>query len=104
VHAIKGKYRDGTIILAEKVDWPDDTEVLVEPIVQVKKPGICAEHSPTDPEVSGQHLKLMESIEPLWLTPVEEAEWKAALQAQKEFDLATFEERAERLKGMWEQE
>ena len=31
MHAIKGKYRGGQIILTEKADWPE-TEVLVEPV------------------------------------------------------------------------
>ena len=88
MHAIKVKYRDGKVVLAEKADWPEDTDVLVEPIAQEKTLGIREEDWPTDPEGIAKLLALVDSLEPLEMTPEEEAEWKAALQAQKEYDLS----------------
>lgn len=35
------------------------------------------------------------------MTPEEEAEWQAARKAQREFELTTFSERAEKLRRMW---
>ena len=39
---------------------------------------------------------------PIQLTPEEEAEWQAALKAQKEYDKAHFEERARRIARIFE--
>jgi hypothetical protein len=36
------------------------------------------------------------------MSPEEEAAWQAARQAQKDFEKTTFEERAEKLRRMWE--
>ena|SRR6266542_7111471 len=102
MHAIKGKYRDGQIILAEKADWPDDTTVLVEPVPHEQTLGIRDEGWPTDPEGVARLLALIESLEPFDMTAAEEAEWKAALQAQKEYDLSKYDERTRRIQGMFE--
>jgi hypothetical protein len=102
MHAIKGKYRDGKIILAETADWPEETEVLVEPIPREQTLGIREEDWPTDPEGIARLLALIDSIEPLEMTPEDEAEWQAALKAQREYELSKFEERARRLERMFE--
>jgi predicted DNA-binding antitoxin AbrB/MazE fold protein len=49
--------------------------------------GVRDEDWPTDPEGIARHLALMDKIEPLEMTPQEEAEWLAARKAQKEHDL-----------------
>lgn len=99
MQAIKGKYRDGKIILAEKADWPEDTEVLVEPVAPTI--GMREEDWPTDAEGIAALIARMEKIEPLLMTPEEEAEWHAALKAQKDYELATWEERAKKIEGLF---
>lgn len=100
--AIKGMVRDGQIVLNEPVEWPNGTEVKVEPVSPEALPGLREEDWPTDREGIARHLALMDQIEPLLLSPEEEAEWKAALRARKEAEKATFAERAEQLRRMWE--
>lgn len=88
MNAIKGTYKNGHIILDKPADWTDGTGVLVEPVPHQETLGIPEEDWPTDPEGIARYLALMERIEPLEMTPEEEAEWKAARQALKAYTLA----------------
>jgi hypothetical protein len=47
-------------------------------------------------------IKEFDAIPPLEMTPEEEGQWQAARQAQKEFEKATFFERAESLGRMFD--
>jgi hypothetical protein len=101
MHAIKGKFRNGQIVLTEKADWPEETEVLVEPVSATPTLGIREEDWPTDPEGIARHLALIDSLEP-FLTPEEEAAWQAARKEQREFELSKFEERSRRIERLFE--
>ena len=54
------------------------------------------------PEGIAALLKRMDETEPGWLSPEDEAAWKAALQEQKEYDKAGSPDHAEKLRRMWE--
>ena len=102
MNAVKGTYRNGQIVLTESANWPDGTPVLVEPVSQTATVGVRDEDWPTDPEGIARLLALMDRIEPLAMTPEEEAEWQAARKAQKDHDLASWEERARRAQRLFE--
>src|SRR5687768_8411897 len=101
MHAIKGTYRNGTIILAEKADWAENTEVVVKPIGEPTF-GLREEDWHETPEAVAEWLRWYDSLQPLVMSKEEEAEWQAALQAQKEYELATFDERARRIERLFE--
>ena len=102
MNAVKGTYQNGQVILKECADWPEGTEVVVEPVALERNLGIRDEDWPTDAEGIARHLALMDRIEPLVMTPQEEADWEAARTAQEEHDLATSEEHARRFEGLLE--
>jgi len=102
MHAINGKFKNGQIVLDEEANWPEDTKVRVEPITHETTLGIRDGDWPTDPEGIAKLIALVDSLEPFLMTEEEDAEWRAALQAQKEYDKAHFEERAKRIEGMFE--
>ena len=64
--------------------------------------GIRDEDWPTDTPGIARLLALIDSLEPFDMSAAEEAEWKAALQAQKDYDKSKFEERARRLEKLFE--
>ena len=101
MNAIKGKYRNGQIILEEKADWPEDTEVLVEPVIEPEV-GMREDDWSDSPEAIADWIRWYDSLDPLIMTPEEEAAWKQALQEQKEFDLANSEERMRRIERIFE--
>jgi hypothetical protein len=102
MNAIKGIYKNGQIILDRPADWPEDTAVLVEPLPLEQTLGIREEDWPTDAEGIARHLALMDRIEPLEMTPEEEAAWQAARKAQKEFAIANWDKHGRKLEGLFE--
>jgi hypothetical protein len=110
MNSIKGVYKNGQIIPNEPADWPDGTEVRIEPITApagAPRPdqgdiGMTEEEQGDDPESIARWLAEFDAIPPLQMTPEEAAEWRAARKAQRELEIATFNERAEKLRGMWE--
>ena len=102
MNAIKGIYKNGQIILDRPADWPEETEVLVEPLPQEQTLGIREEDWPTDAEGIARWMAAFDAILPLQMTTEEEAEWQAAREAQKAFELARWEERARRIERLFD--
>jgi hypothetical protein len=101
--AIKGTVKNGQVVLDEPEGLPEGTRVEVLP-VDAGKPriGMREEDWPTTPEGIKALLKRMDETEPGWLSPEDEAAWKAALQEQKEDEKARFFNDEEKLRRMWE--
>jgi len=99
---IKAVVKNGRIELNAPDDWPEGTEVLVEPLPQGEVIGLREEDWPGRPAEIARLLSRMDQIEPLDFTPEGEAEWEAARQARKEFEKGQFGERAEGLRRAWE--
>jgi hypothetical protein len=102
VNAIKGTYRNGQILLEAPADWPEGITVLVEPLPGQPLPEAAEEDSPPDAAEIARQLALMDRIEPLIMTPEEEARWEEARRTQQEFEKSIFNEHAEQLRRMWE--
>jgi hypothetical protein len=102
MNAIKATYCNGQIVPQGPVDWPDGTELVIEPVMPAATLGLRDEDWPTDPEGIARHLALMDRIAPPEMTPEDEANWRAARQAQKEFEKDSFLDRAAKLREMWE--
>jgi hypothetical protein len=79
--AIRGKYVNGAVVLEAPADWPNGTEVVVEPVPGMVSIGMREEDWPTTPEGIADLLKRWDAIEPVEMTPEEEAEWRAGLKA-----------------------
>lgn len=102
MHAIKGKYRGGQIVLDEKADWPEETEVVVEPVTVEPVIGMREEAWSSTPEAIADWLRWYDSLEPLEMTAEEETAWYAALREQKEYEKSKFEENARRAERLFE--
>jgi hypothetical protein len=83
--------------LRVQVDTVDSVTTPVETTM-----GIRDEDWPTDTAGIARLLALIDGLEPFDMSAAEEAEWRAALQAQKDFDKSKFEERARRLEKLFE--
>ena len=100
--AIAGIYKNGQIILDAPADWPEGCRVIVEPALKDEILGIREEDWPDSPEGIAAWLRWYDSLEPIDMTPQEEAEWQAGLQNQRSHEKAKFEEWSEKLREMWE--
>jgi hypothetical protein len=97
MNAIKGTYRQGKIILKEQADWPDGTEVLIEPRLREETLGMREEDWPTDKEGIARLLARMDEIEPLDMTPEEEADIAAWRKKVKDYTIAKTEKNIDRM-------
>jgi hypothetical protein len=95
--AIKGVWRDGKIVLEHPADWPEGTEVKVEPVGRRETLGMREEDWPDTPEGIARQLALMDDMEGLVFTPEEEAEIAAWRQKIKEYTIANMNKRIEGL-------
>jgi hypothetical protein len=100
--AIKATVKGGRLEVQVPPDWPDGTEVLLQPVSRENGVGIREEDWPDTPEAIAEWLKWYDSLEPLIFTPEERVALEADRKQRKEFEKATFEQRAEKLRGMWE--
>jgi hypothetical protein len=100
--AVKGKLENGKVILADHVDWPEGTEVRVEPISNGDAMASGEELQGDDPDSIARWLAWYDSLEPLIFTADEEAAREAAQREAKEREKAAFTERAEKLRRLFE--
>jgi hypothetical protein len=96
--AIKATVRGGRIELEVPKDWPDGTEVAIQPLEKES----TAEGDVLPPEEIARLLAVMDRMEPLQLTDAERAAWETERQARKDWEKAEFAKRAEKLQRMWE--
>src|SRR5438094_1565642 len=101
--ALQGIIRNGRIVLGAPAELPEGTRVEVLPIGGARPAlGMREEDWPTTPEGIALLLARMDRVEPGWLSPEDDAAWRAALQAQKELEKAQFFADAEKLRSIWE--
>ena len=100
MNAIRATVKDRRIALDVPDDWPEGTEVVIEPLTE--SIGLSEEDWPKTPEEVARHLALMDEVRPFDMTPEEEAAWQADRQTRKEYEKAHFDEWAEALRRMWE--
>ncbi len=87
---VRAHWKDGRVVFDESVDWPEGCELEVRPLVSAAEND---REQPNDPQSIARWIAEFRSIPPLQMTAEEEAEWQAARQAQREFELKTFEQR-----------
>jgi hypothetical protein len=74
VHAIKATWTNGQIVPAEPVDWPEGSELLVEPWPASEKIGLDESGWEDSPEAIADWAAWLPSIKPLEYTEQELAE------------------------------
>lgn len=103
MNALQGVIKNGQIVLDDPAALPEGTRVEVLPVETARPPlGMREEDWPTTAEGIAALLARMDQVEPGWLSPEDDAAWRAALCAQKEAEKARFFEDAESLRRMWE--
>lgn len=99
--AIRATVRDGRIEADEPLDLPDGTELVV--YAADDRPDPEDAYGDT-PEGLAAWLRDFQSLEPLILTEEERRVIEQAKADQKAWELAHFEEHAEKLRKMWDGE
>jgi hypothetical protein len=103
MHAIQGTVSNGQIVLDYPVELSEGTRVEVLPIdAQNATLGMREEEWPTTHEGIAALLTRMDAVGPSWLSPEDDAAWRAALNDQNEAEKARFSNDSQRLRSMWE--
>lgn len=97
--AIRAKVRGGRIETDVPIDLPDGTELLIYSSDTGQN---SHEILGNTPEGLAIWLRAYDALDPLILTKEDRAAIESAKEDQKAWELASFEERARRLQGMWE--
>src|SRR5437763_12382817 len=93
MNAIKATVKSGRLEVQVPPDWPDGTEVILQPVSRDNGVGIREEDWPDTPEAIADWLKWYDSLEPLIFTDEERAALEADRKQRKEFEKTTFERR-----------
>ncbi len=101
MNTVKGTVQNGHIVLDDPTGLPEGCRVIVEPIGE-ETFGPREEEWEDTPEAIAAWLQWYDALPPLQTSPSEEVEWQAARQARKDGEKAAFDERADKLRGMWE--
>jgi hypothetical protein len=98
---LTGILKDGRIILDGQADWPEGCRVVVirEPVAEI--PGLPEDEQGDDPESIARWIAAFDAIPPLEMTPEEEADWRATSEANKAYEIATFDARAKRIEALF---
>jgi hypothetical protein len=98
--AIRATWKGGKIVPDGPVDWPEGCRLLIEPDLDDSGPiGIREEDWSDSPEAIADWLAWYDSLEPLILTPEEEADLAAWRQRIKEYTIAKVREQFEEHPG-----
>ena len=71
MRAVKAKWTNGQIVPAEPVDWPEGSELLVEPLPAEEKIGLDESAWEDSPEAIADWTAWLPTIEPLEYTEQE---------------------------------
>lgn len=99
IHAI---WKNGRIVPTQQVDWPDGTALTVEPVEEPEAVETEGDLLGDDPTSIARWLAWYDTLEPLDFTSEEETAWQAAHRDAREWDKSHFDERADRLKRIFE--
>jgi hypothetical protein len=99
IHAV---WKNGQIVPTQPVDWPEGTALAVEPLEGLVEAESQGDLLGDDDASIARWLAWFDTLEPLDFTPEEEAAWQAARRERRDWEKSRFNERAERLKEMFE--
>jgi hypothetical protein len=104
MNTLVGTIKNGQVVLDSPAEFPEGTRVQIMPIAQnTPTLGMREEDWPTTAEGIAALLERMDRVEPdEWLSPEDDAAWRAELKRQRDSEKAHFLQDAERLRGVWE--
>ena len=95
--AVKATWKNGQVVLEAPAHWPEGRRLVV-----AEDPVPDDDNQADDPESIARWIAEFDAIPPLEMSAAEEAEWQAARQAQRDLEKSTFNERADKLREMFE--
>ena len=100
MNAIKAIWTNGRIVPAEPVNWPEGSELLVEPLMNNReKIGMDEEEWRDDPESIATWISAVEKIEPLIWAEGEREAFESYREASRQFNLQAVRKQMNEMPG-----
>ncbi len=100
MNAIRAVWTNGRIVPAGPVDWPEGSELLVEPVVAGGEGiGLTEEEWRDDPESIAAWIEAVEKIEPLVSTDEEREAYQSYREAVRQFNVDAVRKQMEEMPG-----
>ena len=87
MNAIRTTWENGQILPSEPVNWPEDIELLVEPLATAEKIGLDEAEWQDDAESIAAWVAWVDTIEPLVLSDEERAELDQYREEHRRFNI-----------------
>lgn len=87
MHAIKATWTNGQIVPAEPVDWPEGSELRVEPVAAGDKIGMTEDEWRDDPESIAEWIAWVDAIEPMVWAEGEREEYERYREEHRRFNI-----------------
>jgi hypothetical protein len=100
--AMTGTVKNGLVVLDEPAVLPDGSRVVVQPVGSAEMFGLSESDWKDTPEVIADWIAWYDSLEHIALPAAEERAIEGFRQRQKEVGTSTFDERADRLRKIWQ--
>jgi hypothetical protein len=87
VNAIKATWTNGQILPSEPVDWPEGSELIVEPVGKSDKLGLDESDWHDDPESIAAWIAAVEKLQPMVWAEGEREEYERYRKQVRQFNL-----------------
>ncbi len=96
MNAVRAIWTNGRILPAEPVDWPEGSQLRVEPFLpSSEKLGLSEEEWRDDPDSIAAWIEAVEKIEPLFWAEGEERDYECWREKCREFNLEAVRQQME---------
>lgn len=97
MNAIRATWTNGRIVPAEPVDWPEGSQLLVEPLPSSERIGMDESEWRDDPQSIAEWIAAVESIEPLVWAEEEEEQYERYREKCRQFNIEAVRKQMEAL-------
>jgi len=97
MNPIKATWTNGQIVPAEPVDWPEGSQLIVEPIERPETIGMDESEWRDDPESIAAWIAAVERIEPMIWAEGEEKEYQRYRKEFREFNIEAVRKQMEEM-------
>ncbi len=98
MRAIKAIWTNGRILPSEPVDWPEGSELVVEPVASSEKIGMDESEWRDDPESIAAWITAVEKIEPMIWAEGESEEYERFRKEFRQFNIEAVRKQMEEMR------
>lgn len=87
MNAVRATWTNGQIVPAEPIDWPEGSQLLVEPLAEDEKIGMDESEWKDDPQSIADWIAWVDTIEPMIWAPGEQEAYERYRAEHRRFNI-----------------